>query len=82
MPRYLFPVAIMSTTFLKAVCSLPYISVMCCGEEGKRGRGGREREGKKEIKRRGRAGKGGKWRRVERRRGGQNSEEWRRKGQI
>ena len=60
MPRYLFPVAIMSTTFLKAVCSLPYISVMCCGE------GREEREG------RGEKGKGGEKKKGERRRGGQN----------
>ena len=39
----------MSTTFLKAVCSLPYISVMCCGEgrEEREGRGGKGRRGGK-----------------------------------
>ena len=53
MPRYLFPVAIMSTTFLKAVCSLPYISVMCCGEgreereKGRRKGERKEKEGRK-----------------------------------
>ena len=47
----------MSTTFLKAVCSLPYISVMCCGEEGKREKGGGESGDRKGE---GMGGEGGK----------------------
>ena len=52
MAKYLFPVAIMSTTFLKAECSLPYISVVCCREgrereEGSGGKGGEERGGER-----------------------------------
>ena len=58
----------MSTTFLKAECSLPYISVMCCGEGREREGGsggkveGREERGEK------RRGKGGKGKGEERRR--------------
>ena len=67
MPRYLFPVAIMSTTFLKAECSLPYISVMCCGEgsggDGGKGRGEERRRGRQRDRRRGE--RGGKERETE-----------------
>ena len=60
---------------LKAVCSLPYISVMCYGEgrEEREGRGGKGGKGRREE------GRGEERRRGEGRRVGQNSEEWSKK---